>query len=145
MLVYIGKNKQARMKRKKLILQIVLGLFTAFILFLFLHKWNTNIYMELTGPKDCNRIDLKMEIGEKVVFNDTLSIQLFNFPQHIKYPLRIGYHDITVTSNKIGLHEKRRIFLMFNQFIATNYHGISKLHNEPSFIIWTGNNPFRYE
>lgn len=104
------------------------------VVFLLSNKWNTPIYMGAVplSPKD--KIDLKISIDDEIIFNDTL--HSFNF---IRYPMRVGYHTISISSKKVDYQRNDRIFIFFHQYIFLEYSGISASENVPVFKLGKGN------
>ncbi|MDU1893068.1 MAG: hypothetical protein E6767_20520 [Dysgonomonas sp.] len=132
------------MKRTRIFI-ILFTCIIVFVVLLFSKKWNADIYMESTPPIPYDKIDLKVLIDDTTIFDDTLERNPYNFPTHIVYPMRIGFHNISVSSKKVDFHKTERIFWLCNQHYAIYYLGISKPTNEPAFFMIKRSGFFSYE
>lgn len=127
-------------KKLYVILSISVLLFTVYFI---LNKWNIDIYTESLRLYPNDKIDLKITIGDNVVFNDTLQRNLGGYPVHIVHPMRIGYHRISVSSNLVNIHENKKVFLFFNEYILIYY--LLDKNNQPAVRIDKGRGRFGFE
>lgn len=115
------------------------------LIMIFSIKWETNIYLNLLNYSQYEKIDMKVEIDDQLIFNDTVHYHNF-IPSKIKYPLRIGFHKIFISSDKAGIDREKYIFLFFNQYIIIQFKGIEdQIADKPSFgidVLW---NPYYFE
>lgn len=98
--------------------------------------------MESTPSSPNDTIDLKITIDNTVIFDDTLHRNPYSFPTHIEYPMRIGFHTISVSSEKVNFYGEEKVFLFFNQYIYIMYLGVLN-DSKPIFNLSTGYNPFQ--
>lgn len=80
-----------------------------------------------------------------VVFDDVIHQKSFYNPDFFTFPLRIGYHTISVSSQSANIKSEKKIFLLFNEYIGINYCGISEYSDKRGFVIWKNNNPYTIE
>lgn len=107
-------------------------------------KWDLDIFMESTTPPPHDKVDLKLSIDNEIVFNDTLQRNPFSFPTHIKYPVRVGFHTISLSSKKANLQIEKEFFIFFNHHIAM-YYGYDTTNRESGIDIVKGTGEFAYE
>lgn len=100
--------------------------------------------MESTSPPPYDKIDLKISIDNEIIFNDTLRRNPFSFPTHIECPMHIGFHTISVSSEKFNMHIEKDIFIFFNHHIAM-YYGLDTTNIKPYLDIIKGSGGFGYE
>lgn len=130
--------------RKKIISAIILILVIIFIMIL-VHKKDTDVYLSLGGHSPYDRIDMQIDIDGKKVFSDTVLYSAF-IPKKINYPMRLGFHQISVVSNSLNFKKDKTIFLFFNQYIIIEfYQEVKFIRSNPEFDIRTNSNPFYIE
>ncbi|MDU1893070.1 MAG: hypothetical protein E6767_20530 [Dysgonomonas sp.] len=130
--------------KKKIFITILICLSISVIFFLSV-EWNVDIYMESTPPRPHDKIDLKISIDNEIIFNDTLQRNPFSYPTHIEYPMRIGFHTISLSSEKANIQIKKDIFIFVNHHLAIYYFGFDTISMEPIVHIIKGNGDFGYE
>lgn len=113
--------------------------------FLLSVKWNVDIYLESTPPPPRDKIDLKLSIDNEIVFNDTLCRNPFSFPTHFKYPMRTGFHTISLSSNKANIQIEKEVFIFFYHHLAIYYLGYDTTTFEPIVHVIKGAGAFGYE
>ncbi len=108
------------------------------IVVLFSVKRDTDIYIDLSPFSFDEKIDMQIVIDDEVIFNDTLKNNFLDHPTLIIHPMRMGFHTISVCSQKTNIHKSESFFLLFNQYLAL-YCG------ENTVYIDKGNGIFYYE
>ncbi|MBK5723156.1 hypothetical protein JGH11_20020 [Dysgonomonas sp. Marseille-P4677] len=101
--------------------------------------------MESTSPIPRDKIDLKVSIDNEIIFDDTLKRNPFSYPTHIEYPMRIGFHNISLSSEKANIQIKKDAFIFFNHHLAIYYFGYDTISFEPIVHIIKGTGGFGYE
>lgn len=129
---------------KKKFYVILFICFILFAMFFMLNKWNINIYMESLQSPPGDKIDLKIVIDDKVVFNDTLQQNLGGYPTHIVHPMRIGYHTISISSEQANFQESKKVFLFFYNYILL-YYSFDEISNKPALYLSKGKGEFGFE
>lgn len=131
------------MKKKLFIITSICILIT--VIFLLSIRWNLDIYMESTPPPPRDKIDLKVSIDNEIIFDDTLKRNPFSYPTHIEYPMRIGFHTISLSSEKANIQINKNIFIFFNHHLAIYYFGCDTIDTKPIVHIMKGSGGFGYE
>lgn len=101
--------------------------------------------MESTPPPPYDKIDLKVSIDNEIIFDDTLKRNPFSFPIHIEYPIRIGFHTISLSSEKVNMQIKKDVFIFLNHHLAIYYFGYDTTNIQPIVHIIKGRGGFGYE
>ncbi len=109
--------------------------------YLLFRENSVKMYFVIANPaKD---MDLLVKIGNRVVFNDSLRYSIFEY-QAVEEKLRFGWYDMTVSSKSAGISLKRKIFVIFDQYVVVQYYPKSDL-NEKMFGVDHKFTPFYFE
>lgn len=106
------------MKIRRFILRGLLILAISIIVFISFGKVKTTFY--IGSPFAIKNFDITATIDNYIVFKDSInkSKPLYNM---IEKKLRVGFHTLRVTSEKMNIDTTKSLFIIWNQHIVIGY------------------------
>lgn len=114
------------MNRNKKYLLILICLVFIVPFFITLKTEFYFLFANYDCDNELNKIDLLVEIDDRVVFNDTVTYHAF-IPVKVECPMKFGFHKVDVSSSIANTKRQKTIFLFLNQYLMVELYPRSKI------------------